>query len=440
MRRPARTAALGLALASLLAAPAAAAPLSMAEAMRLAVQRNLTAKLARSEDEAARARTLEAASQLLPMVAGSLSQQRVFRVNLAAEGLSGGGFATMLGPFDVFDARFRLAMSVLDLHSWLRLSAARRSARAAALQEDLAGEQVAGAAALAYIEALRAREAIRSAQAGVDLASELLALARERLTAGTAMGLDVARARTREAEESLRLLDARTAATDADLRLKRIAGLPLGEPLELTDMLVVSSTAVPPLDATLADAQSGRLELRISQDRLQAAGLLVKAARADRLPRLLATADAGLSGNQPDSGARTTGSIGAALSLPLFDGGLAARTSEARAADQEARSRYDDLLLAVEEDARRAEDRLSEAAQRVGATRLASQLAREELKLARGRFAAGVGDNLELVNAQTELARADDQLAAALAQFETARVNRALAVGRMRDFKFQETP
>lgn len=417
-------------------ASASAAPLSLGDAVRLAVERNVAVRVARARDEAARARALQAAAGLLPSVTGAASQQRVFRENLAALGFTSGGFPTMLGPFDVFDARFRFAMDVLDFSSWSRWSAARRQGRAAALEERLAAEQVAGAAALSYVEALRAREAIRAAQAGLDLARQLVTLASDRRAAGTGTGLDVARAQTREAEERLRLLDARTDATEADLRLKRVAGLPLGEPVELSETLVARSTAVPPLDSTLAAAQAGRFELAVARERLEAEGLMVRAAWTERLPRITATGDAGLSGVHPDAGARLTGSAGASLSLPLFDAGVSGRVKEARAAREEAQARYDDLSLAVEEDARRAEDRLAQAAERVETSRSAAQLARRELELARGRFEAGVGDNLELVNAQTETARADDRLAAALAAFHAARVNHALATGRMSEFNF----
>lgn len=426
------------ALLLLLAAPAAAAPITMAEAVRSAVERNVSVKVARAADEEAKARELAAAAGLLPQVVGTMSQQRIFRENLASQGFASIGLPVplLLGPFDSFDARFRLAMNVLDAPSWKRWSAARELGRAAAVEQDLASEQVAGAAALAYIEALRARETIRAAQAGVDLARELVELSRQRRAAGTAMGLDLARAQSREADERLRLLDARTAVAEADLRLKRLLGLPLSQPLEPSETMVLRGTDTIRGDAEIAAALSGRLELSVAKSRLAAAGLDLSASRWERLPRVSVNGDIGLSGEKPNSGARTTGSIGAALSIPIFDWRLTSRVKESRAARDETQARFDDLAIAVEEDARRALDRLGESAERVQASQLSAQLSHRELELARGRFEAGVGDNLELVDAQTAVARAEDRLAAALASFETARVNLALATGRMRSFAF----
>jgi outer membrane protein TolC len=190
------------------------------------------------------------------------------------------------------------------------------------------------------------------------------------------------------------------------------------------------------VDAAVAAAQSGRVELAVARARLEAAGLALSARRAEFLPRVVVTGDAGLSGNLPDREARLTGSIGAGLSVPLFDWRVTARAQESRAARDESQARFDDLRLAVEEDARRAADRLQEAVERVDTSRLAVQLARRELERARGRCEAGVGDNLELTTAQDTLARADDRMAAALATYQGARVNMALATGRMRDYRF----
>jgi outer membrane protein TolC len=429
-----------LAAAVLLACalPAAAAPLSMAEAIRRAVDGNVAIRVARAADDQAKARALAAASELLPAVTGTASQQRVYRENLRALGFGGPGspIPDLIGPFNVFDARFRLAMSVLDVPSWKRWSQARALGRAADAEQALASEQVAGAAALAYIESLRAREAIRAAQAGLELADELVRLAQERKSAGTGMGLDVTRALSRQADEKLRLILARTAATEADLRLERVVGLPLGQPVELAESLTADATAAVSLEQSIASAESGRFELAVARERLSAAGLALSASRAEYLPRLSVNADAGLSGNLPDREARVTGSIGAGLSMPLFDWRVASRAKESRAARDETEARYEDLRLAVEEDVRRAVDRLSESVEGVQTARLGAQLAHREVELARGRFEAGVGDNLELTTAQAQRAQADDVLAVAYAAFHTARVNLALATGRMRDYAF----
>ena len=65
----------------------------------------------------------------------------------------------------------------------------------------------------------------------------------------------------------------------------------------------------------------------------------------------------------------------------------------------------------------------------------AVDLSRKELKMAQDRFSAGVGDNIQVLNAQTALARALDDQVDAFARYDTARVNLAAAVGHMQEFK-----
>ncbi len=418
-------------------ASAATPPLSLHDAIGLAVEHNLTALLSRAETRRARSKTLESAVSLLPQLMGTMSQQRVYRENLAALGFnfSSGGFPSMLGPYNVFDARLHLVQTLFDAESWSLWRSAQSDARAASSEEALAAEQVSGAAALAYIESLRARRTIVAAQAGEDLAVQLMTLAREEKKAGAAAGIDVARAETREAEERLRLLDAKTASNDADLRLKRLLGLAMGEPVVLADLLTTVSTG----SWREADAQTaafaGRWELKVASARLESQDDAVRAAKLERLPTVTAAGDVGLSGVKPNSTARTTGSLGVGLSLPIFDGRRAeAKTREAKSSQDEASERLSDMRLQVEEDVRHSLDTLDESAERAQTAALAVTLAERELELARGRFSAGVGDNVEVVDAQAKVARDEDAQTAALAGLWSARVNLALALGVMKDF------
>jgi outer membrane protein TolC len=63
----------------------------------------------------------------------------------------------------------------------------------------------------------------------------------------------------------------------------------------------------------------------------------------------------------------------------------------------------------------------------------ALRLAREELDLARGRFGAGVTDNIEVTSAQDSLARANDNQIEALYRFSEARAMLDRALGRVEE-------
>ncbi len=59
------------------------------------------------------------------------------------------------------------------------------------------------------------------------------------------------------------------------------------------------------------------------------------------------------------------------------------------------------------------------------------ELARQEVVQARDRFQAGVADNIEVVTAQDELARANDNQIGALYRYNQARADLAHSAGQM---------
>jgi outer membrane protein len=62
---------------------------------------------------------------------------------------------------------------------------------------------------------------------------------------------------------------------------------------------------------------------------------------------------------------------------------------------------------------------------------LGVQLSKEEVDQARDRFKAGVANNIEVIQAQDSLARANDNQIAALYRFNQARADLARALGQM---------
>jgi len=112
-----------------------------------------------------------------------------------------------------------------------------------------------------------------------------------------ATGVDTARAETRIAQDRQRLIQGRLAATQADIRLKRVVGISLSEPVALSSGALQASAAVPQESSAIAQAISGRAEIRMTQEQLKAETDGLAAARANFLPVISAQADYGFSGN-----------------------------------------------------------------------------------------------------------------------------------------------
>jgi len=234
------------------------------------------------------------------------------------------------------------------------------------------------------------------------------------------------------------LIHAQLAATQADIRLKRVVGRPLASAMTLSDPLDETLCPVPEELSALSRAQADRVELRITQAQVQAETYALSAARAGYLPAVAASADYGFSGNTPESTART-GSFGGRLDLPLFSGGLThGQVEEAKGRKAAAQSQHDDTRIQVEENVRLALQTLPAEIEDVKATERQMELAGRELKLAQDRYGAGVGDNIQVVSAQTALANARKSRVDAHARYADAEINVTMALGHMRDVDFKK--
>jgi outer membrane protein TolC len=415
-------------------------PLSFEEAIRLALENNLSTLLAKERRNEARGEAQQSRSALLPNVSGAAYQANT-TVNLVAMGFQPGLFPglneTRIGPFKNFDARVRLSQTLFNLSAIRNYQAGRAGVRVAELEEELAREQVVNAAGLIYIEALRAERTVAAAQANVDLAQALLKLAQDQRNAGVATGVDVTRAQTRVAEQQLTLAQSQTTSEQARLNLQRVTGLPLGSPLVLTEQLRFEDAPLPSAESAVAQAQQDRREIHVNEAQRKISELDLKSARAEYLPSLELRGDYGSSGITPALVDLPTRSVAVQVNVPIFNGGL----THGRVTAAASRLRQSELELStvrneVEEDVRVALTTLSTAAVQVRAADESVRLAQRELEMARDRFRAGVGDNLEVVSAQASLAQATQQQVTALAQHNAARLNLAAALGRAQTFRW----
>jgi outer membrane protein TolC len=377
---------------------------------------------------------------LLPNVSGAAYQASLTQ-NLIALGFQPGtipGFNTsFVGPFRNFDARVSLVQTIFDLSAIRGYQAGRAGERVAELQESLAREQVASGTGLIYLEALRADAAVVAAQANVELAKALLKLAQDQRNAGVATGVDVTRAETRLAQQQVALAQAQTMSEQTRLNLQRVVGLPLGSSLTLTDRLGFREEQLPAVETAVTQASHDRREVQVAEEQNKVSRLESQAIRAEYLPSLDFVGDYGVSGIAINNSDLPTRRVAVQLNVPIFNGGLTrGRLTEATSRQRQIELELSNIRGQVEEDVRLALTTLRTAAVQVRAANQSVTLAQRELEMARDRFKAGVGDNLEVVTAQTSLANARDAQVTALAQHNAARLNLAAALGRAESFRW----
>ena len=419
--------------------PPSTMSLSLSAAVELAVKNNLRTLLAGQhilESEGTRGILRSA---LLPNLAASTYQANI-TANLAAMGLpvqDMKGFPVFVGPYNRFDARLSIVQSVFDLSSIRRFQAGKMGVVLAGEENRLAIQQVTTASIFTYLAVLEAEQSLSAAQSNSQLAERLLALAVSQRDAGVATGIDVARAETRMANQRVQLAQAQTSLDTARLNLLRVVGLPLSTEIVLEDRMRFEPGNSIDSNQEIGRALSDRAEIKMADHQVRIAALQVKASKAEWLPKVHAFGDYGSSALKPNEISLPTRSVGVQLNLPIFDGGrIRSEVKVASSRLKQAEMQRDDLHAAVAKEVRQAIVVLKTREEQVRSSIKAESLAARELELAQDRFQNGVGDNIEVLHAQTALENARQTCISSLAQFNVARLSLAIAIGHPEDFRF----
>jgi len=175
--------------------------------------------------------------------------------------------------------------------------------------------------------------------------------------------------------------------------------------------------------------QAAAGESRIEAARsVWAAASMLRATRQDGLPTPQVSGDVGAIGPNPGN-ARRTYAVAAGVRVPLFDPDCSGRVIESLAALRQRQAEAADLPRRIEAEVRAAGLDLNAAGQLRDVARERVSLANQELSLARIRFAAGVTSNLEVVQAQNEVAVASENEVAAAFSLNVAQAALARAIG-----------
>jgi outer membrane protein TolC len=410
-------------------APEGPVTLTLREAVERGLERNLAAVLGREQVNTAAGARKAARSHLYPQLEAFLADSRNV-INLQAYGFPvPPGQSPLIGPFDVVDARAAVAAPLIDLSLWADARAASHAADAAAATFDDLRDQVVLAVSSLYLHASAAESRIVSARAQLATAQALHEQAVDMNAAGVVPAIEALRTEVQLAAERERLIIAENDAATSKLALARAVGLPLASELILLEQLEYLPPPAIGVDEAVQQAVGQRADYRSAQAAVAAAEEAAAAARNLAAPSLEMQANWGQIGPDIDSWL-TTYTVGAMVSLPLFTGGaIHARKMTAEAALADRQARLADLAAKIEYEVRSALLDLAAADQRTRVARDAARLAESQLEQARDRFAAGVADGVEVVQAQQAAATADDNQIASLLADNLAKVRLARALG-----------
>lgn len=422
---PLRPLVAALALAAALPARAAPnpagaeGPLTLEQAVATALAHQPQLQAARAQSRAARARVDQATSSLLPQVS-------------ATAGLSRTGGSGTLQRGNTWSAGLSGSQLLFDFgQTWYGRSAAQAQARAQAESERDSVQAILLDVRAAWFAAAANRDLVAVAEETLANREAHLAQVQGFVEVGARPEIDLAQARSDRATARVQVINARNALATALAELNRAMGVAgsTDYPLAPTSLPAVEGEDGT-TDALFAEALSHRADLAALARQRDAQEATIRSLRAAYAPAVVAT------GRVTEAGERVgdladTWTIGLALEWPLFEGGRTrARVSEASAQldvlDAQTETARQQLRLDVE----RARLAVQAARAALEATGEAVVNARERLRLAEGRYQAGLGSGVELNDAQVAVTTAAAQDVQAKFELATARAQLLRALGR----------
>ncbi len=413
-------------------APTQPLRLTLDQAVGLALKQNTTAQIAILQAAQSEQDKNIARAALLPDASLNIRDEAE-RVNLQAQ--FGGhrlpGIAEHLGPYQTFSAGPSFGGPVFDLTLWKRYQAAQATLNGSKANSLSTREQVILLVVSQYIGTLRAVADVQASQSRVDLAQALYDQAADLQKEGVGTGIDTLRANVELQNEKQRLIQAQTDRETSLYALSRLLNLDPRQELELADSLSFFDTPQPEVEASIEAGLAERQEWKALAAQIKAAEAEKKASQYSRLPSLRFDGDWAYLGSSTSTGIPTY-TYTASANMPLFTGGRI--HAEIVRADLEIKrlgQQQEDLRNQIALDVKTALLNLQSARNEVQVANLGVQLSKEEVDQARDRFKAGVANNIEVIQAQDSLARANDNQIAALFRFNQARADLARSMGQM---------
>ncbi len=267
----------------------------------------------------------------------------------------------------------------------------------------------------AYYNLQNADGEVAIRQASVRNAQQSLRDAEALERAGVGTRFAVLQAQANLANEQQRLADARRDQRVAQRRLAEVlnvsqsANLTAGDPVEQAGSWRLS------LEESIVQAFKNRAELEQELVQRDISKQERRSLLAGRLPQLGVSAAYNVLGSDPDDpnpfavrGWADGYSVRATLSWNIFDGGAAqARVRQQEAAITIAESRFEQRRNQVRREVEQAYYTLESSFANIETSEAGVLQAREALRLARLRFQAGVGTQTDVIQAETDLTRAE---------------------------------
>ena len=415
--------------------------LTLAQAVRVALDQNPAFRESSDEAEAARARLKQVQAGWFPRFDFHQDFTRgnnpvyVFGTKLTQRQFSTDDFRlnalnTPL-PLDNFQTRLDGRWRVFDSGETLfHQRSAKKLVTAADFETEQARQDLILEVVRDYYGLLVLRENLRAADEAVKTAEASARRMETMHEAGLIVDSDLLSAKVFLAQMKDRQIRAQNDLALANMQLARAMGLAVDAPTEPSQALVEPGASERTIEDWIKIALDQRPALRaalLQQDAMEQERKATKAEFGPKIGLFGSTERDAMTLGGPSG---TNWTAGAQLEFNLFAGGAQkAKLAEATANASKAKHGMEWFRSGVQMEVRKAYLDASAAAQRTAAARDASDQAKESLRIVQNRFESGLTTSTELFRAQTAQLEATTGYLAALQDWQVARAQLERAAG-----------
>ncbi len=415
--------------------PAQAPPLTLQEAIDTALHNHPTIHIGQATIEAAQQRVQQQVAGYLPQGRYAYTYSRQERpLTSAVGGVQVGGIPgiTQRSTSQLFNfnsMNVSMTQLLFDFGGTLNaIRSAAASADASAADLETTKQTVIFNTKQAYYGLFSAQRLLQVADETVRQNQKHLEEAQARFEVGVAPRFDVTQAQVQVSNAELNRVTARNNVSLGYETLRTA----MGQTEPLRAMLVeVSDRRAPALDAeaVLRQAYTRRPELHSLSAQQRAAAEHVAALQKQHLPSISGTAQYNWTGREYPL--QRGWLWGVTLTMPLFDDILTvAQVGEAQATTRNLQAQVENIRQQVQLEVRQGLLNLQQAEESIRVSEQTLVQARENLDLAEGRYAAGVGNIIELTDAQVSLTSAQANTIKAFYDYKTAQASVEKAIGQ----------
>ena len=396
---------------------AAPIELSLEESVALALKNNPAVKIAEAEKFSAQGGVQAAKAGKLPKISLNHTETRTDTGKVG-------------DPSNNFDNK---AILTLPLYTGGKAESSIEKAKLGLKNAEqgisLSKQQLKLDATTGYFGLLQARNMVQLNQESVDRLAAHLKNVQLQYEVGTVAKTDVLRSEVELANAQQNLIKAQNNYDLAVASLNNVIGMPLETEIVVKEELKHEKFNTS-LDDSIKCALEKRPDFMVANTGIDLAKKDISIAKAGHRPTVSFSGYQGWNDKEFPGDDNSNWQLSLTASMDIFDSGATSgKVKQAEAgldkAQEQARQKKDAVQLEV----RSAYLNMQEAEKRIQTSKVAVEKAEEDYKIAQVRYSAGVGTNLDVIDAQVALTQAKTNYVQALYDFNTSKAKLEKAMG-----------